>query len=201
MTLIRSLLARQLLTRSAVRYATAGWPVLPGTWWDTSRHRYWCPEPGCRTRGLHPAHQPATTDPAVVRAWWATHPYTVLIPTGDAVDVLEVPGPLGRRVWRRLHLRGVSLPAASTPGGEWLLFTAPASTAVAVDAAPAGAVQHGTGSWVPAPPSALGRGPVRWEHAPWISDWTLPQPEPVLAVLTAPGRQPHADPHTTAHRT
>ena len=193
---IRSLLARQLLARSTGRYVAAGWPVLPGAWWDG--HRYRCPELTCRTTGLHPAHQSASADPAVARAWWAAHPYTVLLPTGNAVDVLAVPGWAGRRVWRRLHLRGVPVPAASLPGGDWLLFTAPSPAAPPADDVATRVVHHGAGSWVPVPPSALDRGPVRWEHAPWVGDWTLPRSEVVLAALAT--QRPRTIPRTAPNR-
>ena len=56
-------------------------PKQSGTWWGGYRYR--CPQPGCQTTGLHPAHEPATTEPAVDRAWSAAHLYTVLIPTGN----------------------------------------------------------------------------------------------------------------------
>ena len=192
---LRRLLTRRLITASTARYAAAGWPVAPGAWWDG--HRYTCPAPACRTTGLHPAGDPTHGHPTGLRtgtahldAWvgWATHPHTILLPTGDAFDVFEAPAAQAGRAWRRLYATGVLVPAASLPSGRWLLFTAPAPDLPAHDlpahGLPRSVVHHGTGSYVPAPPSTLHHGAVRWEHAPWVTGWVLPEPRGVLGALT-----------------
>ena len=205
---LHRLFARRLLTASTIRYGAAGWPVAPGAWWD-GQH-YTCPAPACRRTGLHPAGDPAgghpthlrsSTDPAQVRAWWAGHPHTILLPTGDALDVVEAPAQLAAPVWRRLYARGVLVPTASLPGGRWLLFTTPTPAGYSAEELPGSVVHHGAGSYVPAPPSALRHGPVRWEHAPWVSAWRLPEAQVVLDALAAQQRRGSPRPATSIHWT
>ena len=78
---------------------TAG-QVTPGA--CLARSRFVCGRAGCPTVGCHPALEDwehgASADPARVATWWRDRPHGVLLPTGRAFDVLEVPAHLGRRV-------------------------------------------------------------------------------------------------------
>jgi hypothetical protein len=44
-------------------------------------------------------------------------------------------------------------------------------------------VRHGPGSWIPAPPTRLLEGPVRWAISPEETDWRLPEPYPLQRLL------------------
>jgi hypothetical protein len=44
-------------------------------------------------------------------------------------------------------------------------------------------VRHGNGSWIPAPPSRMTEGAVRWAVTPERTQWSLPGPEIVQALL------------------
>ena len=44
-------------------------------------------------------------------------------------------------------------------------------------------VRHGRGSWIPAAPSRMPEGPVRWAVAPDRTQWQLPGAESVQALL------------------
>ena len=102
-----AVLDRLVLRRAALRYAAHGWAVTPGACF--TGHRFACHRPGCPITGCHPAidswADDAATDPARVAGWWRDRPYTVLLATGSAFDVLEVPAALGLRVLgaTRLH--------------------------------------------------------------------------------------------------
>jgi hypothetical protein len=124
------LLRRRALASSARRYAAAGWPVAAGAWWDGARYR--CPTTPCQVAGHHPAgHRPAagtcSTDLAEVATWWATHPHTVILPTGLVHDVLDVTATHGMAAWQQLHCSGVHVPTARTPTGRLLLFVVAAA--------------------------------------------------------------------------
>ena len=182
---------RRLLARSAGRYANAGWPVIPGAWWDGTRYR--CAAPGCHISGLHPAGDrdtPHPLDPTGstqpdVQGWWSTHRHTVLLATGGPVAAVQAPAVTGRRVVAALRRAGVVVPAAVLPTGRWLLLTTPPPDSPTPDlpGGVAGVVWHGPGSYIPLPPSTLARGPVRWVHAPWVTDWALPDTQAVLDAL------------------
>jgi len=85
----------------ALTYAAAGWPVFP-----TRPNREHRPEPGrcpCKAPVTRNGFKDATTDPAVIRAWWARFAdLNVAIATGaPGPDVLDVD----------VHQDGVGWPA------------------------------------------------------------------------------------------
>lgn len=185
---------RVRLRRGALRYAEQGWPVTPGA--CLSGERFSCGRPGCPTIGCHPAlegwEREASSDVARVADWWRCRPHAVLLATGTAFDVLEVPAYLGLRVLgaARLHAgvtgpgRGqVHGPVAVTPTGRWMFFVRPGDPLRPELAESLDVVRHGTGSWVPAPPSRLPQGRVRWAMAPGETHWRLPDSYAVQATL------------------
>src|SRR5581483_1317479 len=143
-----------------------GWPVVPGTWWQGGAWRGIPAEP---TRGLTidlsraagwdsvPAVSggvsSATCDSSQVSLWWSRSPFSVLLATGSALDVVEMPAYLGRRVASTLRRVGVVAPLAATPAGRWWLPVTPGSPLNPELAAQTEVVLHGSGSWVIAPPS------------------------------------------------
>jgi Bifunctional DNA primase/polymerase, N-terminal len=95
-TRTRGGLARLLLRRAALRYAEHGWDVLPGAF--LSGDRFSC-GPGCQTVACHPAwmdwREIISHDQRLVGTWWTALPYSVLLATGRAFDVLEISAFLG----------------------------------------------------------------------------------------------------------
>ncbi|GLY01674.1 MULTISPECIES: bifunctional DNA primase/polymerase [Actinoplanes] len=173
-------LDRLRLRRTALRYAEHGWSVTPGAW--LSGHHFDCGRPGCRITGCHPAldtwTESATTDPARITAWWRRRPYAVLLTTGTTFDVLEVPAAMGR-------FAPAAGPVAVTATGRWMFFVAPGRPLRSELEHRLDVVRHGTGSWIPAPPSRMIEGPVRWVNPPGRTGWRLPDAGEVQQSLAA----------------
>jgi hypothetical protein len=185
---------RVRLRRAAVRYVGHGWSVTPGA--CLAGRRFVCGRPGCPIMACHPAldawEEAASTDIARVAAWWRRRPHTVLLTTGGAFDVLEVPASLGLRVAAaaRLHAgvtgadeaaaRG---PVAVTPTGRWMFLVRPGEPLRTELANCLDVVRHGPGSWIPAAPSRMAEGPVRWAVAPEQTRWELPLSAVVQGML------------------
>ncbi|NJP32976.1 bifunctional DNA primase/polymerase [Micromonospora thermarum] len=173
-------LERVRLRRVAVRYALHGWEVTPGA--CLARSRFVCGRAGCPTVGCHPAledwEHAASADPARVATWWRTRPHGVLLPTGRAFDVLEVPAHLGRQVLAAMenHPAGLAVrgPVLATPTGRWMFLVRPGDPLRPELDHCFHVVRHGPGSWIPAPPTRLPEGTVRWVVAPERARWQLP---------------------------
>ncbi|GAA1626279.1 bifunctional DNA primase/polymerase [Actinoplanes couchii] len=164
-----SILDRTILRRAALRYAAHGWPVTPGSY--LTGHRFDCGRPGCPITGCHPALEhgaaSASDDSTRIATWWRRRPHTVLFTTGSVFDVLEVPAAIGRP--------GPEVgPVAVTAGGRWMFLTRPGGTLRPELENRLDVVLHGDGSWIPAPPSRLPEGPVRWQIPPGRVQWRLP---------------------------
>ena len=202
-------LDRVRLRRAALRYAAHGWAVTPGARLD--RHRFDCDRPGCPIMGCHPAleswEDEASTDLARVRAWWRW-PHAVLLATGRTFDAVEVPAALGLRVLGAARLHAGLLgreradargPVAVTPAGRWAFLVRPGLPLRGELATRA--VRHGRGSWIPAAPSRMPDGPVRWAVSPDEVRWQLPEPETIQAMLVdavaAVDRRPASMPRVT----
>ncbi len=173
-------LERVRLRRVAVRYALHGWEVTPGA--CLARSRFVCGRAGCPTVGCHPAledwERAASADPARVATWWHARPHGVLLPTGRAFDVLEVPADLGRQVLAAVqdHPAGPAVrgPVLATPTGRWMFLVRPGDPLRPELDHCFHVVRHGPGSWIPAPPTRLPEGTVRWVVAPEQARWQLP---------------------------
>ncbi|HET6214668.1 MAG TPA: bifunctional DNA primase/polymerase [Micromonosporaceae bacterium] len=165
-------LERGRLGRAAQRFAAHGWDVVPGARWTGDRYR--CDDAGCPTFGCHPATDHwelvASHDPAIVADWWRGMPYTVLLPTGTAFDVIEVPATIGNQASRG----AVIGPVAVAAGGRWMFLVRPGDGLRPELADRPDIVLHGHGSWVPAPPTRERGGPIRWEISPDRASWRLP---------------------------
>jgi len=183
-------LRRLVLRRAAHRYAARNWPVVPGA--ALAAGRFDCGDPGCPTIACHPAlpdwERAATNDTDRITDWWRHQDHGVLLATGRSFDVLEIAGRAGRRV-----ARAVRGPIAVAPGLRWM-FLVRAGVALAGELAEhPSVVLHRGGSWIPAPPTPLPDGRVRWVRTPESCDWRLPGVDEVqpaaLAALTY-DRQP-----------
>jgi hypothetical protein len=192
--ILRDRVDRLRLRRHALRYAAHGWQVTPGA--CLTGHRFACGRPGCSIMTCHPAleswEDTATTDPGRVYEWWRHRPYSVLLTTGGQFDALEVPSALGLRVLgtSRLHsgvlgeeraaARG---PVAVTAAGRWMFLVRPGTPLRTELDHRLDVVLHGRGSWIPAAPSRMPEGPVRWAVAPDRTQWHLPDAEVVQGLL------------------
>lgn len=190
----RPQLSRLRLRRSALRYAEHGWPVTPGAYLLDGRFR--CGRPGCPTSTCHPALEGWEHDTSdqleQVRNWWRQRPHAVLLATGQAFDVLEVPARLGLRALCTLRMRGAAAapgqgqlrgPVAVTPTGRWMFLVRPGDALRPELADSLDVLQHGHRSWIPAPPTVLPQGAVRWAISPQQVRWHLPHSYAVQQLL------------------
>jgi Bifunctional DNA primase/polymerase, N-terminal len=95
----------------------------------------------------------------------------LLLTTGTALDVLEVPAAAGRRVCAALRSAGLAVPVAATPTGRWWFPVTPGATLPAVLRERADIVLHSDGAAVLAPPSEAADGHVHWRVAPALSGY------------------------------
>jgi hypothetical protein len=170
---------RRTLTRAALSAVAAGLPVVPGAWWSVSAQRFECDLAGCPRSGLHPAvhgtgaggragiagvagglSAHAVRTPEAVLARWNRQPYSVLVPTGEACDVVDVPASLGRALAVRLDARSALGPVIAA-GTRWFFLTAPGGQLPGLGG---DVLVHGQGSWIMLPPS-LGPG---GDRAGWL---------------------------------
>lgn len=180
-------LRRRRLRRAALRLAAGGWPVTPGA--CLRANRFDCGRTGCPTTACHPVldgwEQAASQDPARIMEWWRYAPHSILLATGGTFDVLEVSASLGTLVVGSRHWRGpVRGPVAATPTGRWMFLVRPGQRLCGQLAGQLSVVRHARGSWVPAPPTRLAEGPVRWTVSPSVVRWRLPDGEQVQRLLT-----------------
>lgn len=177
------------MKRAASQYARHGWPVVPGAYPISGR--FLCDRPGCPTRGCHPAfedwQQKAARRPADVNGWWSRRPHSVLLQTGTAFDVIEVPGNLGKAALRRLgpYRRD---PVSIAPNGRWMFFVRRGEQLRAELTDQLRVILHSEGSWVPAPPTRFPEGRVRWLITPTDAGWRLGDPGRIQGALAAGGR-------------
>lgn len=204
---------RDDLTRAAAR---AGFPVAPAA--HPEGYGCSCERVGCPIPGLHPIslawQTQATTDEQRVDHWLRTHPPANFVTaTGRDHDVLDVPAEAGRLALERLTVDAATLGPVAAQGEERLLFfTATRGTPVdedewwpcELDCHPETADErpgvrwHCRGSYVLLPPARLPSG----DSMEWLPDLgpdlPLPDPLPVLDILTDAcaqfGYEPEAEP-------
>ncbi|MBV9315247.1 MAG: bifunctional DNA primase/polymerase [Pseudonocardia sp.] len=168
-----------------------GWPVVPGTWWHGGGWRGLPPEmvsglakaPGWDSvPAVFGGVAAATCDAARVARWWSRSPFSVLVATGEKLDVVEIPAWLGRRVTSTLRRVGVMAALAATPSGRWWFPVTPGSSIHSDLAGRTDVVLHGLGSWVMAPPSEREDGLVHWRVTPSACGWRLPESQLVQSA-------------------
>jgi hypothetical protein len=76
------------------------------------------------------------------------------------------------------------------PPGRWMFLVRAGDGLRPELARNAGVVLHRRGSWIPAPPTRLPGGRVRWLTAPDECDWRLPDALAVQRWLIAPDAEP-----------
>jgi hypothetical protein len=195
---------------AALRYAALGWPVCPGESRPTAAQRGgdWeracsCDRVGCPAPGAHPVSPAwqtvATIDPVVITSWWLAAPAaTVILVTGRAFDVLDVPAAVGMTALARMERWGVRPgPVAISPGDRAHFFVrsrgAPDDEnewwSCHLDCEPEQIAEvaelrwHCRSSYVVAPPSPAGTGaPCRWLRDPRAFE--LPDGLGILEILS-----------------
>ena len=186
-------LDRVRLRRVAVRYADARLGRDPGRL-PGRGSRFVCGRPGCPTVGCHPAlenwEHAASADPARVATWWRQPPARGAAghrPGLRRAGGARPPRPARARTRaaRRRPARAPALrgPVAVTPTGRWMFLVRPGDPLRPELEHCFDVVRHGLGSWIPAPPSRLPEGPVRWAVAPEQARWRLPDSYAVQSML------------------
>jgi hypothetical protein len=166
-----------------------GWPVVPGTWWQGGGWRGLPDCPGWDAVPTVPGGvASASCDPAQVTSWWADAPHSVLLVTGTALDVVEVPAWMGRRMAATLRGVGLVAPIAATPAGQWWFPVRIGARALPELLGRADVVLHAEGSWVTAPPSECADGLVHWRVHPSACGWRLPASELVQSAAAEAAR-------------
>jgi hypothetical protein len=179
---------------AAVEYAAMGWPVCLGAYPpDRPRHHgemlraCSCDRIGCPAPGAHPMSAAwqvqATADPALVRRWWKARPQAnVILVTGRAFDVLDVPAAAGTAALDMIDRSAVRPgPVAISAGSRALFFVTTRGTPAnedewwschldcepEVDSHVAGLRWHCRDSYVLAPPSRDGQAfKAHWLRPP-----------------------------------
>src|SRR6185503_18032688 len=109
----------------------------------------------------------------------------LLLATGTALDVIEVPAAVGRQVCAQLREAGLVVPVAATPTGRWWFPVTPGVVLPASLRERADVVLHTDGAAVLAPPSETPDGWVHWRVAPALSGYRPSPSGPIVAAVTA----------------
>ena len=193
---------------AALRYAAAGWAVLPLHVPD-SAGTCSCARPDCAKPGKHPRNRRGVHDASsraqTIRDWWARWPdCNVGVATGRLLVVLDVDGNDGAESLRALQAAYAPLPAtleAATGRGRHLYFAAPAEAlGNSAGRLGEGLDVRGNGGYVVAPPSRHADGHrYRWRTRrppgvlpAWITHLCL---EPATAPAPAPAPLPTPGPY------
>jgi hypothetical protein len=184
---------RSRMRRAALRLARHGWAVTPGGYLQGERMR--CDRADCLASSCHPVlvdwADRSSRQPDQINEWWGTQPHAVLLPTGQSFDVIEVPALLGSQAvcgptsgpYRASATGRLRAPVAVTAAGRWMFLVQPGAELVCELDHRVDIVRHGLGSWIPAPPTVLPDGPVRWQVSPEQVNWRLPNSEDLQRAL------------------
>ncbi len=169
-----NILMRLRLRRAAKTFTDHGWPVTPGGY--LTGERMACDRPTCWATSCHPV-LPDWEQHTGFAEWWRRKPHAVLLPTGHAFDAIEVSVLVGSIVKAPLG------PVIVTPTGHWIFLVQSGAPLPPILADRMDIVHHAAGSWIPAPPTVMPKGPVRWHLSPRQVGWQLPAPAQVQAAL------------------
>lgn len=190
------------LLANALRYAEAGWPVLPLH--TPTEAGCSCRRADCESVGKHPRTRhgvkDATCEPGQIRAWWHTWPEAnVGIRTGAeaGIVVLDVDGDEGRQSTSDKAIPPTA--TARTGDGEHKYFAHPDGTVKNFTKKLPGLDLKGDGGYVVAPPSLHVSGRryewliPPWEEQPascpaWLLELLNAQAESTVPAPSADGR-------------
>jgi hypothetical protein len=126
---------------------------------------------------------------------------SLVLVTGTALDVLEMPAACGRLVCARLRDAGAVVPVAATPTGSWWFPVAPGAVLPAQLRGAEGVALHSNGAAVLAPPSEVPDGWVHWRVAPALTGYRVPGADMIVhAAADAVRRRADRDTHPGAQR-
>jgi bifunctional DNA primase/polymerase-like protein len=126
---------------------------------------------------------------------------TLMLGTGRALDVLEVPAAIGRGVCAQLRDADIVAPVAATPTGSWWYPVTPGAAMPAVLQGADGVVLHGAGDAVAAPPSQVPDGWVHWRVPPAACEYGVAPAALIFsAAATAVSLRVVDDAHPGAQR-
>ncbi len=125
---------------------------------------------------------------------------TLLLITGRALDVLEVPAAIGRGVCAKLRAADVVVPVAATPTGSWWYPITSGATLPSALSHVDGVVLHGAGDAVAAPPSQVPDGWVHWRVAPAACGYGLAPADLIFSAAAGAALLRADDTHPGAQR-
>jgi len=125
---------------------------------------------------------------------------TLMLITGSALDVLEVPAAIGRGICAQLRAADIVVPVAATPTGSWWYPVTPGSALPAVLREAEDVVLH-AGDAIAAPPSQVPDGWVHWRVPPAACDFGVAAADLIFsAAATAVALRVDAEAHPGAQR-
>ena len=125
---------------------------------------------------------------------------TLMLITGSALDVLEVPAAIGRGICAQLRAADIVVPVAATPTGSWWYPVTPGSALPAGLREAKDVVLH-AGDAIAAPPSQVPDGWVHWRVPPAACDFGVAAADLIFsAAATAVALRVDDDRHPGAQR-
>jgi hypothetical protein len=125
---------------------------------------------------------------------------TLMLITGSALDVLEVPAAIGRGICAQLRAADIVVPVAATPTGSWWYPVTPGAALPAVLREARDVVLH-AGDAIAAPPSQMPDGWVHWRVPPAACDFGVAAADLIFsAAATAVALRVDDDGHPGAQR-
>jgi hypothetical protein len=125
---------------------------------------------------------------------------TLMLITGSALDVLEVPAAIGRGICAQLRAADIVVPVAATPTGSWWYPVTPGAALPAVLREAKDVVLH-AGDAIAAPPSQVPDGWVHWRVPPAACDFGVAAADLIFsAAATAVALRVDDDGHPGAQR-
>lgn len=125
---------------------------------------------------------------------------TLMLITGSALDVLEVPAAIGRGICAQLRAADIVVPVAATPTGSWWYPVTPGAALPDVLREARDVVLH-AGDAIAAPPSQVPDGWVHWRVPPAACDFGIAAADLIFsAAATAVALRVDDDGHPGAQR-
>lgn len=154
-------------------YTALGWPICTAAY--TGADGCSCGSPGCTTPGAHPTSVATTASTEVAARLRDDPKANLMVSTGDAVEAVAVPVPLGRLALSRMRAKG----PVAVSGDSYVFFLVGGPPLVGAD------VQcYDTGCHVLVPPSTVPEGDsVTWIYGP---RHPLPTAEMLAHALALP---------------